>query len=49
MVRSHVEALLPSGKGRDRAGGSGLGRLDPENRIVVEPGAVCLEKTPGLP
>lgn len=41
LVRSHVEILLPSGKGRDRG--------DPENLIVEEAGAVCLEKRPGLP
>lgn len=49
QVRSHVEILLPSGKGRDRGEGNSLGRSDPKNLIVEEAGAVCLEKRPGLP
>lgn len=49
VLRSHVKTLFPSGKDTDRAGGSGLGRSDPEYLIMEEPGAVPMEKRPGLP
>lgn len=40
---------VPLWEGQTQGRKGGLGRSGPENLVIGEAGAVCLEKRPGLP